>query len=97
VRDSHPDLAEPEPAQLDMHRADDLGAGDRNERPVERPARGPRLDVDGRLRRDSVALLCDRGEQDCEREAVVVARGADLERRVGHAQILARASARDVS
>jgi hypothetical protein len=89
--DRHVDLAESVPTPVDVYRPDDLGTGDRDQyHPLERPARGARLDVYGRLRGDSVALLGDRGEHDRKRKAVSVARGADLERRFRQGQILAR-------
>ena len=53
----------------------DLLSGDGDERLVERPARGARLEIDRRLGRDSVALLCDRREQDGERQAVASSAG----------------------
>ena len=72
------------PARLEVDRADDLRAGDRDERSVERPGCGSRLDVDGRLRGDPVALFRDCGEDGRHRESVVLVRRADLERRVRH-------------
>src|SRR6266480_7533131 len=71
-------------SHLEVQRADELGAGNRHQRLIERPARGAGLDVDGRLRGDSAALFRDRGEQERERDAIVVARRTDLERRIGH-------------
>src|SRR5512132_4536741 len=82
----HADLAEPVPAHLDVHRPKELGAHERYERPVERPARSPRLDVDRRLRGNPVTLLSDRGEHVCHRNAVFVARRTDLDRSFGHVQ-----------
>ena len=79
----------PEPAPPEMQRPDHLAVRDGDERSVECPARGARLDVDRRLRGDPVALLRDRGEQNRDRQAVVVERWTDLEPRAGHDSILA--------
>jgi len=43
--------------------ADDVVANDRDQRPVERPASSACVHVYRRLRTDSVALLCNRGEE----------------------------------
>jgi hypothetical protein len=64
-----------------MHEPDDDVACNRDDEPVEPPARRTLLDVDGGLRGDSVALLGNAGEQDRERQAVLVGRRADPERR----------------
>jgi hypothetical protein len=73
---------------VDVHRPDELAAGDRDDRPVERPALRACLEIDGRLGGDPVALLGDRSEEDGERQPVVLARWADLERGVAPARIL---------
>ena len=62
----------------------------RDERPVESPARSARLDVDRRLRGNPIALLGDRGEHNRHRKPVFVARRTDMEGCFGHVQIVAR-------
>ena len=84
ARDGHPEFAEPVPACVHVHGAEDLVSFDRDERALERPARGPSLDVDRRLGGDAVALLGDRGEDDREGHAVLLASRADLEGGGGH-------------
>ena len=80
ARDRHPDLGEPEPARIEVDRADDLRSRHGDERPFEVPGRGAGLDVHGRLRCDPVALLRDRSEDERHRETVVLDRGANVER-----------------
>jgi hypothetical protein len=57
------DLAKPERSLLNAQRADDLVANDRDQRPIELPASGACVQSTGGLRADSVALLCNCGEQ----------------------------------
>src|SRR5207245_145443 len=49
AQERHPDLAVPMPGGSDVDRADHLAVGNRDERALERPVRGARLDVDRRL------------------------------------------------
>ena len=66
-----------------MDEPDHIVSGGGDEDPVELPARRARIEVDGWLGGDAVALLGDRGEQLRQRTAVAVARGADLKRGAG--------------
>ncbi len=63
ARDQHAYLAKTERCLLDVQPADDVVASDCGQRPVERLGSSAGVDVHGRLRSDSVALLCHRGEQ----------------------------------
>src|SRR5215212_11860228 len=73
ARHCHSDLSEPEPAQFDVERADELIAGEGDERLIKRPLRRPDIDVDGRLRGDCAAFLSDPSELDRQRTAVFLA------------------------
>jgi hypothetical protein len=89
ARYRHSDLAEPERASLEVQRRDELVVGDRDQHPVKGPACGARLDVDRRLCGDSVTFLGDGGVENRKREAIVLARGPDLELQIGHLQSFA--------
>jgi hypothetical protein len=86
TRDRHADLAEPERGLLDTQPADGFVAGDRDQGPVERPAGSARVHVHRRFRADSVTLLRNGGEQNRERESILVPHRTDLEPRIHETQ-----------
>jgi hypothetical protein len=75
--------------RLKVNGADELITGGRDKRPVESPARGPRLDVDRRLGGNAVPFLGNGGEQQSERMSIASLRGSNLDRLGFHARMLA--------
>jgi hypothetical protein len=83
LRDQHSDLTDTEPGGLDVQPADDVAGGNGDDRAVDRGCEQlrPRVDVDRRLRCDSVELLGDGREELRERPRVLGPPRPYLERR----------------
>jgi hypothetical protein len=87
--DHHPDLAEPEAALYDKEQSNGFAPCNRDQRPIQVPARCPLLNVDRRLSRDPVAFLCHSRKKKCQRTAITIRRGPNLDGCCSHAPILA--------